>query len=294
MNWRENTGDKRLDEAIKATERKKHGLTVRDLCRPPRMHFLMERHEPSPATADHVDRAMQAAFLDMLEIGPRHTSAGLKEFIGNVGDHVPARVVIDDGVLKEYKRISTHARTRYFKALEEQPNVRIKNWDLIHPWIQEINLKAHLCRVDGRKIGRAEIIAVYKDWHRSMAERDPHYPAANTEILAVELLDRGTALDLFNYRVELFKACEKTKDEKLPLCTEKERWETPEKWEVWAKGGQKSSYIAETKHEAEYRIIRMTTGKQYEIRHVPPVPVRCKHHCMAAPFCSQYLDGKNG
>jgi len=124
------------------------------------------------------------------------------------------------------------------------------------------------------------VTALYRDWSKSEAKRNPAYPQAMVEVHDVPLWSMDEQEAYIRERVAIHAEAEKSDDHAF-WCTAEERWATPEKWAVYGKG-KKALKLHNTLEEAEQdsRMVRT------EFR--PGKSVRCESYCDVAEFCRQY------
>ncbi len=107
--------------------------------------------------------------------------------------------------------------------------------------------------------------------------------------LQVPLWVRAKSKGYIEKRIKIHQDAEK----ELPLCTEEERWASPEKWALMKKGNKKAIKLYDTKDEAENRITMSEDPKiKYYIEHRPAISKRCKDYCIVSSFCDQYRKEK--
>tara|TARA_Y100000310_G_scaffold116758_1_gene115427 strand:- start:594 stop:1142 length:549 start_codon:yes stop_codon:yes gene_type:complete len=124
------------------------------------------------------------------------------------------------------------------------------------------------------------VTALYRDWSKPEAKRNPAYPQAMVEVHDVPLWSMDEQEAYIRERVAIHAEAEKSDDHAF-WCTAEERWTTPEKWAVYGKG-KKALKLHNTLEEAEQHPGMVRT--QFR----PGKSVRCESYCDVAAFCPQY------
>lgn len=143
-----------------------------------------------------------------------------------------------------------------------------------------------------------EIVALLKDHSMSKAEHDASYPQHPVHIVRFEFTDNdidGIGLWIEQKFLEL-EACEKLKDEDLPLCTEKERWHKPGKFAVMKDGRKSAVKLFDTKAEAELASVEYMgkTGKRHYVEERKGEDTKCMKYCAARQFCDHWKEMQEG
>src|SRR5215471_11054104 len=152
-------------------------------------------------------------------------------------------------------------------------------------WEQQVNMLRWLAVNENRKAGikfpidKGSICAIYRDWSKPRAAREPDYPQIDVQVLPVKLWPLDQTLKFMEGRVRAHLAARN----KLPLCTDEERWATEEKWAVKKKGNKRAERVFDNEKQAEF------AAKQWgmEVEHRPKEYKRCALYCRAYPFCKQ-------
>ena len=187
-------------------------VTVTQLISPPRIRVLFEQHrdEVTEDVSDRLWALLGTAVHKVLEQAGEGAGDAVEErlytkmhgwTIGGKFDSLRA----ESGKLSDFK--VTSVWTRVFGS-------RMKEWT------EQLNLLAHLCRVNGRgPISELSIVAFYRDWQESKAG-DNKYPSSAVEEIPVECWTPDEAAFLMDVLVRKHQDAEKN----LPLCTDEDRW----------------------------------------------------------------------
>ena len=170
------------------------------------------------------------------------------------------------GIMSDYKFVSAWKfKDGVPKEYEQQLN--------IYAWLWEMNGRTTLVK-------GLTVTALYRDWSKPEAKRNPAYPQAMVEVHDVPLWSMDEQEAYIKERVAIHAEAEKSDDHAF-WCTAEERWATPEKWAVYGKG-KKALKLHNTPEEAEQHPGMVRT----EFR--PGKSVRCESYCDVAAFCPQY------
>lgn len=180
---------------------------------------------------------------------------------------------VDDGVLTDWK--TTRVRALKYDKPE---------------WEAQVNLYAHLMRLNGYPLSGVQVKAFLKDWDRSLLNQDG-YPRAPIVHVPVPLWDAERAHAYLLGRLRLHKQAARGY---YPPCTDEERWQHTS-YAVVSKreGAQRATRVFDTREQAE-QFSDATVGRPrkpddwYEVEERRSEPLRCKFYCAAAPWCEQW------
>ena len=257
--------------------------SVSDLVNPVRAVHLIRRHD-SELTEDAADRIWsllgQLGHLLLERAGNDNaleeerlymivdTAAGSR-IIGSKAD-----VYHGSGLLQDFK--VTSAWTIVFKS-------RVQEWE------DNLNLRALVLDINGWKVNKLEIVAVYRDWSRTQALRSAEYPQVPVQVIPLRIWPEETATALLNSRVSLLTQHESTPDAELPECTEAEMWEKPTKYAAMKTGRKSAVRVLDSEGDA---LAVVADGKATHVEVRPGARVRCESYCAAAPVCNQWQEWK--
>ena len=157
-------------------------------------------------------------------------------------------------------------------------------------YIQQLNAYRYLLMRHGfDKINRIENIFILRDWHKSMVLKNPEMPKH-----AIEVVDQTNDMwpydESENYlvsRVKLFQSYEHVPDDQLPMCTEKERWQSLDRYALMKEGRKSAIKVCDSQEEAE-RLLAEKYKKADHIEFRKGVDKKCQDYCSCAPFCDYY------
>jgi hypothetical protein len=250
-------------------DRGKSDFTVTELLNPPRQRALIRKHKDE--IAEDVSDRLWALFG---QIG--HTileRAGMenlveRRFYATVAGKIvggKADLILKPGnkaKLIDYKFCS-HYTTK----------------DGIKPeWTAQINMLRYLAKEDSNiDIDEAEIVAIY--WPESVKHGNVKEAA---QVFPVELWSMDQTQQYIIDRINLHVASEML----LPLCTDEERWATPEQFALMKLGRKSAVKLHDSMAEAQAHFANAGAGHYIEER--PRTFKRCERYCAAANFCTQY------
>lgn len=217
-------------------------------------HLLMEKHGG--------ENSLKEERLFM-ELGGRKISGAPDYFAGNE--------------LWDYKTTKAYARK---SRLAE--------------WTKQLNCYKYLLEHYGFKVEKLFIQALYKDWRKHEALKDPSYPQKDIEVIPIEIWSNDIVESFLKNRIALFVKHEKDVDDNLPECTPGEMWERPTIWAVVKKGKTRAinGGVKFTEAEAKTYLAEQKKPEDHEIDHRPGVRARCEGYCSVSEFCSQRLKWK--
>ena len=135
-------------------------------------------------------------------------------------------ISLDDNTLKDYK--VTSAWTVMNALKDEKPE-----------WVQQLNCYGWLAKQAGKTIDQLNIIAIARDWNKNQYLRSGgDYPPSPITVLNIDLWSDEEQQAFINQRVSIHQEAEVDYliNDKLPLCTDAERWRRKDTYRVEKKG----------------------------------------------------------
>jgi hypothetical protein len=152
-------------------------------------------------------------------------------------------------------------------------------------WIQQLNLNRYLAHMNNMVVNHLQIVAILRDWSKPEAARNRELPQSQVVVMESPVWTMDESEAFMVSRVKLHMGARDSG--RLPLCTDDETWQRPQKWAIMKPGNKRASKLCDTLEEAE-RL--KSNGSYVEFR--PGERPRCEHYCNAAPFCSQFREWK--
>lgn len=184
--------------------------------------------------------------------------------VGQIGHGILERVPVSDHVLKEQRLYMTVQGPRepweisgQFDHLE---NGVLSDFKFTSVWAakdggkveweQQLNLLKLLCdkayddTYDGRyEVNTTQIVAIFRDWQKSKAGEEG-YPDSQVAVLPIPLWTTEQAVDFLHERVAAHQ------DPDPPVCSDEERWKTPDKYALMKPGGKRAIKLFSNMEEA--------------------------------------------
>jgi hypothetical protein len=215
------------------------------------LHTVLER-------AEHPDSNVQLEKRLYVKI--------LGETIGAKFD----RLNLENHLLSDYKM--TSAWTKVFGS-------RIPEWE------KQMNIYTFILRANGHQVDAAEIVAFYRDWSATNAQRSgSDYPQVQCEALPVAIWPVDKQEEYITERVRLHQDARKGK---WPECSPEDRWAKPDTWAVMKHGRKTAVRVFENKWQAE-DYLDSTAGSGFYIEHRKGSSPRCEGYCPVSAFCRQF------
>ena len=162
---------------------------------------------------------------------------------------------------------------------------------------QQLNMYAHLLRVNGFKVDGLKIVAMYRAWSIRESERDQSYPQNIAQEHNVELWSEDKAKAFIEERVRLHQqAISRVHGLPLVECSDLERWTKPSTHALKTNAKNVRARKLFDSEEAAFKWAedpanKMKTGWVVEYR--PGENIRCQRYCNVQQFCSQWQNLKN-
>lgn len=125
---------------------------------------------------------------------------------------------------------------------------------------------------------------VFSDWSSQDARSKKDYPklrvlSKDYPLMSIEAIEQWMA-----NRLAVLDQYEGSAQENIPMCSDDELWNTPDKWKYFKKAGAKrATKVYDTPMEANVRLSTEGTG---EVIHFPGKVKRCIY-CNVQPICTQ-------
>jgi len=144
-------------------------------------------------------------------------------------------------------------------------------------WTRQLNVLRWLGAQNGLEVDRLEIVAIFRDFRRSEAERNPDYPAQAVKVIEVPVWPLDETEAYVRERVRLHQVAQQGE---MSPCTDEERWHTGDKWALMRPGAKRALRVLDAKPDI------IPAGTMVEYR--PGRYRRCEQYCEVAPFCPQW------
>jgi len=164
-------------------------------------------------------------------------------------------------------------------------------WKIIYgdfeDWRRQLLIYAYIMRTIGFEVMQGEVIAMMKDHSKSQAKRKSDYP----QLPVKKVYFRFTDQDFIQIEVWLkekfteISEAEKLPDDKLPLCTLEERFNSGDKFAVMKKGRKTALRVLDSMEEAE-EWKELNVGDYIQVR--KGEDKKCADYCSSCEFCNYY------
>lgn len=146
-------------------------------------------------------------------------------------------------------------------------------------WERQLNVLRQLAKHNGMEVKRLQIVAIFRDWRKAEAKRDPSYPQNNVGVIEVPVWDDHTAQAYIRSRIHLHQAAERGEE---IGCTDDERWYAGTKYALTKNGAKRATKVADTIAELG------TPPVGYFVEERKGTYRRCEEYCAVSKFCPQF------
>jgi len=155
-------------------------------------------------------------------------------------------------------------------------------------WRMQGLVYAWLLANNGFKVSKCRFVAILKDQSKSKAKYDSAYPQSPVFVyeFPVTVTDLDEAKKYITERLENYLKFINEPDDKIPPCTDKERWASETKYAVMKNGRKSAVRVFTTKPEADMKAAELGAGHYVEIR--PGVSRKCADYCQCCDYCNFY------
>jgi len=145
-------------------------------------------------------------------------------------------------------------------------------------WTRQLNVLRWLAHKNGIRLDTLSVVAIFRDWRKTEAQRNPDYPQAAIQEITVPVWSLEDAEEYITERVYLHQAASRGEE---VLCTDEERWFSGNTYALMNTGGKRALKVSTDRSS----LPEPTEGQYVEER--PGVWKRCEHFCDVRAFCQQ-------
>jgi hypothetical protein len=139
-------------------------------------------------------------------------------------------------------------------------------------WEQQLNVLRWLLHKNGTEVDKLSITAIFRDWRPREQQKNPEYPVRPILTLPVKMWTLEETGKYVHERIALHQLAEP------PVCTDEERWTTPEQWALMKKGAKRAIKL----YPSQEGVI--LKPEQYW-EHRPATYRRCEDYCPVNKYC---------
>jgi len=165
-------------------------------------------------------------------------------------------------------------------------------WKVIYgdyeDWQKQTLIYGWMFRQIGFKVTKGEIIAIMKDWSSSKAKLEPDYPQYPVKRIMFNFSERDFKYieEYLKKKFKEIKELEKVKDEELPMCSLKDRFNSGDKYAVKKIGNKRAHRVFDNMLDAKKLLSELGSG--YEIEERPGEDKKCLEYCSVCKYCSYW------
>lgn len=246
--------------------------SVSTLLEPPRIRALKIKHaaEIQEDVEDCLYRLYGQIAHGIIERSNTNELVEKRFFMEILGKRISAQIdnlSLTSGVLSDFKFSSAWT----FKQKDPKPD-----------WVGQLNIQLELLRNNGLDAKKIQIVGLIRDYSLRDARTYPDsYPQAPVVTMPIPMWTREQTISFIKMRI----AAHEDAKERLPLCSDDERWAKPTQWAVVKNKRAISGGVQFSLKEAE-SVCSRNPGTRIEIR--PGENVRCESYCSVKNWCDQY------
>jgi hypothetical protein len=152
-------------------------------------------------------------------------------------------------------------------------------------WRKQLLIYAYMLKEIGFPCNKGEVVAIMKDHSNSKAKFDKTYPELPVRKISFRFDDREfkEIEEFLNSKFDEIRELEFVSDDRLPLCTDEERYNSGDKFAVMKNGRKTALRVLDNLEDAE-DWKRLNGGDFIETR--KGEDKKCTDYCRVAKFCS--------
>ena len=267
--------------------RGKATISATGLLQPPRIRLLAQEHYDKLTidVSDEIWKLLGQSVHTILERANENNEDTITEqrMFAKVNDWTVSgqtdSIDVKSNILKDYKITSVWS---IVSALQDGKT----------DWEQQLNIYAYLYKqTTGKTIDQLNIIAIARDWNKNQYLRSGgDYPPSPITVLNIDLWSDEEQEAFIKQRVSIHQEAEVDYliNDKLPLCTDEERWRRKDTYRVEKKGRKSAVRVLDTQEEADKYMEGHKDSKLLKVVEAKGECVRCANYCDVAEFCNQY------
>lgn len=152
--------------------------------------------------------------------------------------------------------------------------------------VMQLNINAFALRKLKFEVTKLQNVLILRDFQNSKAGHD-NYPEIPFHVYDIDLMDDADIEDNIADRTTSYELCKGMDDDKIPECTEKQRWFRPGKIAVMKEGRKSAVKLFDDllpATECKLALNKEGKGKHY-IDERPGKNVRCEDYCDVKKWC---------
>ena len=268
------------DKEYKQSYNDYEGLSISTttLLNPPIQYWLKQRHgsEIVEDVSDRIWAMYGNAVHNLLEQSATEDAITEQSLYYEIeeGKRVTGKPdLIENGTIYDYKTTSVWSII-YNSSMES--------------WTNQLNIYKFLAEKNGIETGELKIVAFLRDWNKNKAEQDSNYPQSKVVVINIAVLPEREVEKMIVDRFYDIVRHEYTKDQELPTCSAKDRWQDDTKYAVMKKGRKRAVKIHSNFVDADYHCIEL--GDTHFVETREGEPKKCLGYCSVNQYCKWYQD----
>jgi len=153
-------------------------------------------------------------------------------------------------------------------------------------WTRQLNVLRWLAHMNGFRIDTLEVCAIFRDWRKTEAQRNPDYPQAAIQTISVPVWSLEDTEEYITERVYMHQAASRGED--VP-CTDEDRWFSGNTYALMKHGAKRATKVSSIRSDFD-----LADPSEYTVETRAGEYKRCLHYCDVRAFCQQWGGGKHG
>lgn len=146
----------------------------------------------------------------------------------------------------------------------------------------QLNVYAYLLKQHGYRVGKLQIVQIFRDWMKTKAINDSGYPQNQVAVVNVPLWTEEKQLAYIRACIEAHK--------NVTECTPEEKWQSETTYAVMKEGRKSALRVLPNYDDAQLWMMNNVKEKidKHSIVKRPGTAKRCTMYCQVNKFCPYY------
>jgi len=154
----------------------------------------------------------------------------------------------------------------------------------IAEWTKQLNIYKYFLEKNNIDVYSLEIVVIYRDWSRAIAEKNDDYPKLCYDTVKIEILPNHEIEEYITNQLEKINIARQGHTEE---CSDEDKWKKKYLFKVMKEGAKRATRSKIEDYETAKEIKDSLDGN-YKIIQEGGKPTRCLYYCNVKEYCPFY------